>query len=162
MRADGTDATGPFARSGKVLFLRGRNSENAVARGLRRDTAQSRGLGAGGIARATVSLSCSFDSILRPAAGWQSSNEMHRDVAWPERERYGRRLALRCGGNEKNVERKRLRSEQFVRLLASDGIKNESGVSNFFWLYETNLKRINAMFLKILVVICNIRRQRRK
>ncbi|MDW9230284.1 hypothetical protein C7S15_4385 [Burkholderia cepacia] len=47
-------------------------------------------------------------------------------------------------------------------MLASDGIKNESGVSNFFWLYETNLKRINAMFLKILAVICNIRRQRRK
>ena len=37
-----------------------------------------------------------------------------------------------CGAAKaKNVERKRLRSEQFVRLLASDGIKNESEVSNF-------------------------------
>ncbi|NLA17557.1 hypothetical protein GPU89_09650 [Burkholderia cepacia] len=111
-------------------FSPGRNSENAVARELRRDTAQSRGLGAGGIARATVSLSCSFDSILRPAAGWQSSNEMHRDVAWPARDTAG---GWHFGAAEaKNVERKRLRSEQFVRLLASDGIKNESGVSNFF------------------------------
>lgn len=32
----------------------------------------------------------------------------------------------------KCVERKRLRVLQFVRLLASDGIKNESRVSNFF------------------------------
>jgi len=30
------------------------------------------------------------------------------------------------------VERERLRGLQFVGLLASDGIKNESSVSNFF------------------------------
>jgi len=32
----------------------------------------------------------------------------------------------------KCVERNRLRGGQFVRLLESDGIKNESWVSNFF------------------------------
>jgi hypothetical protein len=32
----------------------------------------------------------------------------------------------------KNVERNRLRGRQSVGLLASDGIKNESAMSNFF------------------------------
>ncbi|WP_161792353.1 hypothetical protein [Burkholderia sp. A9] len=37
------------------------------------------------------------------------------------------------GAAEANcVEQNRLRGLQFVRLLASDGIKNESSVSNFF------------------------------
>ncbi|WP_157692736.1 hypothetical protein [Burkholderia sp. ABCPW 11] len=50
----------------------------------------------------------------------------------PAGERIIRRRVLRCSGSEKNVERNRLRGRQSVGLLASDGIKNESMMSNFF------------------------------
>ncbi|WP_166722968.1 hypothetical protein [Burkholderia sp. Tr-862] len=89
------------------------------------------GLDAGGMARAIVSVSCSFGSVLRPAAGRQLPNEMHRDVACADgREVVGDENF--CAAEAKCVERNRLRGLQCVRLLASDGIKNESLVSNFF------------------------------
>ncbi|WP_316375665.1 hypothetical protein [Burkholderia anthina] len=99
---------------------------------LRRGAEQSRRIRRGRIARATASLSCSFDSVLRPAAEWQPSSEMHRDAA-----RAGvrtNRSAARTSvqRKQKKVERNRLRGGQTVGLLASDGIKNESAVSNFF------------------------------
>ncbi|WJN73614.1 hypothetical protein OH687_25210 [Burkholderia anthina] len=57
---------------------------------------------------------------------------MHRDAA-----RAGvrtNRSAARTSvqRKQKKVERNRLRGGQTVGLLASDGIKNESAVSNFF------------------------------
>ena len=131
-RADGADATGPFARAGKVVTSGSEMLECQVVVALRRVAGgRASGLDAGGMARATASVSCSFGSVLRPAAGRQLPNEMHRDVACAdERETVG---GENFGAAEaKCVERNRLRGLQCVRLLASDGIKNESSVSNFF------------------------------
>ena len=100
-RADGADATGPFARAGKVVTSGSEMLECQVVVALRRVAGgRASGLDAGGMARATASVSCSFGSVLRPAAGRQLPNENASGCCMRRRMRGGRRRELRCGGSE--------------------------------------------------------------
>ncbi|SOT42384.1 hypothetical protein F01_420430 [Burkholderia cenocepacia] len=57
---------------------------------------------------------------------------MHRDAARAGVRTNHSTARTSVQRKRKNVERNRLRGRQSVGLLASDGIKNESAMSNFF------------------------------